>query len=693
MSPNRLAAQASPYLRQHADNPVEWYPWGPEAFAQARRREVPILLSIGYSTCHWCHVMERESFRDPATAAVMNEGFVCVKLDREERPDVDRLYMTAVQAMTGSGGWPLNVFLTPELKPFYGGTYFPPEPRWGRPSWVELLRRLSRLWRERRGEAEDDARRLAQAVSAHLSGGSERDESVDAAEALRRADAAFAGAYDPDAGGFGGAPKFPMPAFQRYLLRRSARTGAPRPREMALATLRAMVRGGIFDRLGGGFHRYSTDAQWRVPHFEKMLYDNAQLLENLADAVQATRDPELSRALEQTVDYLARDLRAADGGLCCAEDADSAPAEGGEKREGEFYLWTAAELRAALGPAADAFCRRHGVEAEGNAIDDPHGELAGRNVLIENAPEALGEDADRAALATLKELRARRPRPSRDDKRLACWNGLALSGLSRAHVATGSPRALELAQETASFLRRELASADGRELKRCRAGENRTIPGMADDYAFVAAGLLDLYEADFDAQHLRWALTLTEEALRRFAAPGGGLYQTADGAAPELWSRALDDDDGVEPSASAVLADACLRLHALTGREDLRRFADKTLARGMAAAADRPLSRAHLLSVLDRAGRPPTLVLVTGLGSPAAGALMAAARSRLRPDALIVAWDAARREQLARMIPAVAAIAESPDARAYACVGGACGLPVDDPRNLEARLDGLAGAA
>jgi uncharacterized protein YyaL (SSP411 family) len=694
MSPNRLAAEKSPYLLQHKDNPVDWRPWGEDAFRAARDEGKPLLLSIGYSTCHWCHVMERESFSDRRTAALMNEHFVCVKLDREERPDVDRVYMTAVQATTGQGGWPLNVFLTPELKPFFGGTYFPPEPRWGQPGWPQLLTRIAELWKEKRPAVEADAARLADAVRGFVSAEvAERTRPI--AEILTRADAAFKGAYDPEHAGFGGAPKFPMPSYLRYLLRRAARTGDEELRSMAVETLRAMARGGIFDQVGGGFHRYSTDGEWRVPHFEKMLYDNAQLLECLADAVLLTRDPELRAALARTAEYLHRDLRGKRGGFYSAEDADSLPPElaGSEadgshahKKEGAFYLWTGAEIDSALRADAAAFRARFGIEDGGNAEADPHGEFAGRNIPYDREPSAMPDpDADKARKVLL-DIRASRPRPGLDDKCLAAWNGLALSGLSRAHAATGDSGLLALAESAAEFLRRELASEDGRSLWRRERGGERAVEGMADDYAYVAAGLLDLYEAGFDPRWLDWSIALVEEALAKFSAPGGGLFQTAEGRAPELFARPLDDHDGVEPSASAVLADAALRLHALTGRDDLRRYADLTLERFAASMRERPLAHAHMLGALDRALGAPKTVLVAGLDLPNGVELLEAARRRLRPDAVLAGFDARTRGAIVSLLPAAVKIPDAETAAAYLCAGGACGLPLRDPAELERKL-------
>ncbi|HAZ08187.1 MAG TPA: thioredoxin domain-containing protein [Elusimicrobia bacterium] len=626
--------------------------------------------------------MERESFSDPEVAARMNRLFVCVKLDREERPDVDKIYMSAVQAMTGQGGWPLNVFLTPDLKPFFGGTYFPPDARWGRPGWKQLLERIAQLWRIRRKDIESDADRLSKAVAEFVAAQAQARRPATAV--LDAAWEALKGSYDLENGGFGGAPKFPMPACQRFLLRRGARTGDSEAEVLAVGALRAMSRGGIFDQLGGGFHRYSTDAQWRVPHFEKMLYDNAQLLENLADAVLVSRDAELSRALRRTVEYLRRDLRAAQGGFFCAEDADSLPPEPAgpvgaisheHKEEGAFYLWTREEIEGLLEGRAAAFCARYGIEAEGE------------NIPYDGAPEALSESQAQAARARLLEVRDRRPRPNLDDKILTSWNGLALSGLSRAFLAVGDPEILALADAAADFLRRELCDGSGKVLwRRWREGQ-RAVAGMADDYAFLAQGLLDLYEASFDPSRLAWALDLAEEAIRRFGAANGGLYQTAQGEAAELFARAIEDHDGVEPAASSVLADAALRLFELTGREDLRRFADATLERFGARLEARPDSMPYMLCALDRAlGRPRTLV-IAGLDLPGGGELLAAARARLRPDLVTAGFTARTKADLERLVPAVGAMALGARASARLCEGRSCGLPITDPEELSRKLD------
>ena len=684
--PNRLALEKSPYLLQHKDNPVDWHPWGPEAFAKAKAEGKPILLSIGYSTCHWCHVMERESFEDPAVAAVMNAHFVCVKLDREERPDVDKVYMAAVQATTGRGGWPLNCFLTPDLKPFFGGTYFPPQARWGQPGWTAILERVAALWREKRPELEADAAKIHEAILAFVSGAQEEGAPKRPDPAiLDKAVGSLKAAFDPRHAGFGGAPKFPMPAYQRLLLRRHARMGDETPKELAVATLRAMARGGIFDQAGGGLHRYSTDEAWILPHFEKMLYDNAQFVENLADALALGPDPVLARALDSTIGYLERDLRHPEGGFYSAEDADSGA--GKHKEEGAFYVWTAAELDRVLGPAAAPFRARFAVEENGNAPMDPHGEFAGKSILYDRDPAAMPDADAAAALSKLLEARASRPRPSLDDKVLASWNGLAIAGLARAHAVTGDPRPLKLAREAAAFVRAKMYDPKTRSLThRWRDGEG-AVAGMADDYAFLINGLLELYEAGFDPAHLSWALELAEEALKRFALPDGGLRLTAEGAAPELPPLIVDDHDGVEPAAASVLCEAALRLDALCGRAPLRAFAEKTLERFGARLEARPMAMPYLLCALDRAlGEGRTLV-IAGLDLPGGAEMLAEARRTLRPGLSLAAFASSGQEALAPLVPGVSAMELGKSARAYLCRDGACGIPFSGAGALRTALE------
>ncbi len=685
---NRLASEKSPYLLQHKDNPVDWYPWGPEAFAKAKAENKPILLSIGYSTCHWCHVMEHESFSVPAVASVMNRNFVCIKLDREERPDVDKIYMTAVQAMSGQGGWPLNAFLTPELKPFYGGTYFPPDSRYGRPSWTNLLERLAQLWKDRRADVENDAQSLARTVAAHAAAEDETRGRPDGS-ALETAERHLQASFDAENAGFGSAPKFPMPANLRFLLRRYARTGSPDAKTMAVETSRAMSRGGLYDQLGGGYARYSTDQAWRIPHFEKMLYDNAQLLENLADAWTVSKDAEILRALERTVEYLRRDLKAPGGGFYSAEDADSFPYDEphGHKSEGAFYLWRKSEIDRLLAGDAKAFCARYGVVEESNALADPHGEFVGKCVLYDKDPGAMPEKAAERARAKLLRERKKRPRPSLDDKILTSWNGLAIAGLARAFGATGNEACLELAVGAADCVRRELSSPDGKTLwRRWRDGE-RAIPGMADDYSFMAYGMLALYEASFNPSCLEWATELAMETIRRFAADGGALYQTAKEDGRELFTRSIENHDGVEPAPSSVLVDVCLRLYELTGNDAYRRFADDTFERFGPSLSARPLAMPFLLAAWDRAIGKQATLLIADADLPGGKELVEVARERLRPGLVFAAYRRADKAAFAKLIPITGDIADAPRARAYVCVGRACGLPTESPAELRLRLD------
>jgi uncharacterized protein YyaL (SSP411 family) len=697
---NRLAAEKSPYLLQHKNNPVDWFPWGEEAFAKARAEDKPVLLSIGYSTCHWCHVMERESFEDHEIARIMNERFVCIKLDREERPDVDKLYMTAVQAMTGQGGWPLNVFLTPELEPFYGGTYFPPKSQYGRPSWPALLLRVAELWKDKRGQLVEDARRMAGALKQYAAA-----ESRAAAPQAAWLDAAFqalAAAYDPEFKGFGGAPKFPMPVNLDFLLRYHARTGSAEALRLVTETLKAMAGGGLFDQLGGGFSRYSTDERWRVPHFEKMLYDNAQLASVACDAYMLTRDKRLAEIARSTLDYALRDLRHPEGGFYSAEDADSAPEPGAPKREGAFYVWTREELERAL--AKDdfaAFCARYGVEPDGNALHDPHGELAGRNVLYE--ARGLDETAKiagvpRAGLElrlarcrqTLLERRARRPRPHLDDKVLASWNGLMLGALARGARALEERAYLDAAGRAAAFLQAHLYdSGEKRLYRRWRDGQ-RAVPGTADDYAFLAQGLLDLYHAGGDPRWLSWALELTETQQALFAAPEGGLYMTAEGADANLLARVIEDSDNVEPCASSVAVSNLQRLSRLCQRDDFGAFARKTLERFGGAMEERPAALPAMLSALSSALMPPLEAVVCGdpLKDPAR-AMLSDARGRFLPHLSLLQLDEKTRPPLARLCPWTAALPVSVKPQAFVCVDYACGLPLDDSSAFSAKLDEL----
>jgi len=705
---NRLSLEKSPYLLQHAGNPVDWMPWGEEAFARAKAEDKPLLLSIGYSTCHWCHVMEHESFSDPVVAELMNRALVCVKVDREERPDVDRVYMNAVTALTGQGGWPLNCFVTPDGRPFYGGTYFPPRPAHGRPSWAQLVDAIDRAWRDpsQRPQVLKDAERLTGALRRL------EDPVIPAigldAGPLEACLADFRRAYDRDLGGFGGAPKFPMPVNQHLLLRLSVRLAgqgrapeAAEAAEMALTTLTKMARGGIHDILGGGFARYSTDERWHVPHFEKMLYDNAQLAMNYADAYSLARDPEHAAAAEGIIGWMLRDMLSPEGAFFSAEDADSLPtADAPHKREGAFYAWTRAGIDAVLGPESDRFCSAYGVERDGNVFEDPFGEFQGLNVLYDRRGTLaalaghgdLPEDAQEPRLAAsrrlLFEARAARPRPQRDDKVLTSWNGLAIAALARASAAFGRDEwALAAARAADFLLDRMWDPASGRLWRRYAAGE-AAVEGQADDYAFLAWGLLELHQATLQPRWLAACEALLDAARPRFYDEADGLYFCGGKAGdPRLPARVKDSHDNVEPAPASVFADLQVRLWSLTGRAAWREDAERTLKGHLNELARAPRSLPFMAAALDRAlSAPAHLVLAGDPADPRFQALARATQGAFLPLLDRLAADPGR------PLPGWAAAFTLVDGRpaAYLCRDFACALPVTDPGALRSGL-GLEG--
>src|SRR4051812_7338473 len=581
---NRLARERSPYLLQHAHNPVDWYPWGEEAFAKARTEDKPFFLSIGYSTCHWCHVMEHESFESDAIATVLNQKFVPIKVDREERPDVDRVYMTFVQATTGSGGWPMSVWLTPDLKPFYGGTYFPPASKWGRPGFVEILEEIARVWQAERGKVVESA----EALTVRLRSMEEAApaSSVPAAAALERTVQQFRDAFDARSGGVGDAPKFPRPSELLFLLREHARAAAPQTAEMVLRTLRAMALGGMRDHIGGGFHRYSVDGGWRVPHFEKMLYDQAQLVIAFIEAAQVSGDPFYAEVAEDTLLYVMREMTDEGGGFYSAEDADSVPPEDAasaeaaadaaherpHKKEGAFYLWRADELDALLGADARIVKLRFGIEPAGNAPQDPQQEFTGKNLLFvarsiddiakqtNRSPDEIVDVLHAARLKMFKE-RLGRPRPQRDDKVLAAWNGLmiaafarmarALRGLGADGRTAGTPY-LDAARRAAAFVREHMwNAASGVLLRRYREG-HAEIDAYAEDYACMIYGLLELFQADPQPMWLEWAIALQRRQDELFWDEQAGGWFSTTGQDPSVLLRMKEDYDGAEPTASSV---------------------------------------------------------------------------------------------------------------------------------------------
>ncbi len=683
MSTNRLAREKSPYLLQHAHNPVDWYPWGAEAFAKARNEQKPIFLSVGYSTCHWCHVMERESFENESIAAILNRYFVSIKVDREERPDVDRIYMTFVQASTGSGGWPMSVFLTPALKPFFGGTYFPPDNRYGRPGFPAILERVAQAWNSQREELMESAEQVVEQLSADLEARTESGAGLDATVAdscyysLRRS-------FDTQHGGFGGAPKFPRPVALNFLLRYWRRTGNLEARDMAVETLRAMARGGIHDHLGGGFHRYSVDERWFVPHFEKMLYDQAQLAISYLEAFQITGDKAYEHVAQGIFEYVLRDLRDPEGGFYSAEDADSAPDASlpQVKSEGAFYLWAYAEIEHLLGPGdAARFARWYGVESGGNVASDPHNEFRGRNILF----EAETPPPEAAAMRTrLLEARSRRPHPHLDDKILTAWNGLMISAFAKGGAVLGEPRYLEAARQAAEFVLARLRDAGtGVLLRRYRESE-AAIPGVLDDYAFLAQALLDIYEAGFDLNRLETAVRLTERAVELFEdKAAGGFYSTAEGE-DDLILRVKDSYDGAEPSGNSIMASNLLRLAEVTGREDFRAAAERTFRTIGGQVSEAPVGSPQLLAAYEfTMARRQQIVIVGDRSLPQTRALIREAHRRFLPWSVVLQVDnETSRDVLAQWQPAVAQMRAEGAAAAHVCEDYACQLPVSDPAAL-----------
>jgi hypothetical protein len=708
---NRLARERSPYLLQHANNPVDWYSWGDEAFARARREDKPIFLSIGYSTCHWCHVMEHESFENGEIADLLNRDFVSIKVDREERPDVDRVYMSFVQATTGAGGWPMTVFLTPELKPFFGGTYFPPSSRSGRPGFSDLLNELARVWKEDRPRVEQAAAELLDRLKT-VTGADQhaRGESTVAdADALDVAVEQYQRAFDHRLGGFGEAPKFPRPSELLFLLRAYARRGAAggsaqAPLRMVTDTLRAMALGGMRDHVGGGFHRYSVDAEWRVPHFEKMLYDQAQLVVAYLEAAQATGDEFYAAVAEDTLDYVLRDMTDERGGFYSAEDADSIPPEdagkpAAHKTEGAFYVWTEEEIAQLLGEDAPIARRRFGIEPGGNAPADPQGEFSGKNLLY--TAQSVEDVAARSGLTPaqvgdilgrirqkLFDARAARPRPHLDDKILTAWNGLMIGAFARAARTRNARKYADAARRAATFIRDTLWNKEQRRLlRRYRDGE-AAIDAYAEDYAYLIFGLLELFQADGDPEWLAWALELQARQDELFwDAQEAGWFSTT-GTDPTVLLRMKEDYDGAEPAASSVSVLNLLTIgHLVTGTDALDK-AERTLARygprvGAAARAI-PL----MLCGLAAWDSQHTQIVIAGpRDDERTAALRGELARRYLPFAIVVPLDPSRQTALSRLLPFVGTMTlRDGSPAAYVCRDFTCRNPVTAPDALRSEL-------
>ena len=670
---NLLADESSPYLLQHADNPVWWRPWSDDAFREARERDVPVFLSIGYSTCHWCHVMERESFEDPEVARFLNRHFVSIKVDREERPDVDALYMDAVHALGRRGGWPLSAWLLPDGRPFLAGSYFP------RDRFLAILRQVHRLWTEERDHLDELAGRLAAALAA----AAEPPPAIGSLDVslLERHRAAFARRFDPVHGGFRGAPKFPPALDVRLLLRTRARFGDESARAMAVATLAGMARGGICDHVEGGFHRYSTDEAWAVPHFEKMLYDQAMLIEAFLDGWLATGNPEDREVVEEIAGYVLDRLEDPEGGFWSAEDADA----GGE--EGRFHTWTEEELAAALSPPERAIADRW-FGTGGRPL------LAGRRHVLRLPADGSGDRVRRppevrAVLAKLAEVREQRPRPARDEKILVDWNGLAIAALARAGAVLGKPRWVNAAARAARRLVTACRDARGNLLHRLVRGR-AGIPGFLDDHAFLVRGLLALYEATGDPSWFGAALDLQEREETLFLDPRtGDWFTTGPGHDPRLAARRRDPHDGVVPAGRAVTAENLLRLATLARDDRLRALARRTLAATPRHLRENPLAFPATLAAVDLAAEGPGTIVVVG-APEAREPLLAEVRRRFLPGFVVAPGNpgATVPPLLAgHRLPAGAAAA------CWVCRRGGCLPPATDPGTLGSILDGLGKPA
>jgi hypothetical protein len=665
---NRLANEKSPYLLEHATNPVDWWPWGKEAFAKARNDRKPIFLSIGYSTCHWCHVMRRESFEDPKTAAFINRNFIPIKADREERPEVDAYYMSAVQAMTGGGGWPLSVFLTPDLKPFYGGTYFPPAPRSGMPSFMQVLEFASRLWKEKRAEVESNASQVVQAISSESEGGPELSKL-----SLDEGYSTLVSSFDSEHGGFGGAPKFPLPGSLGFLLRYHGRTGRELALKAVLKTLDQMMSGGIRDHIGGGFHRYSTDRVWLVPHFEKMLYDNALLARVYTEAYQLTHVEGYAEVAREILSWIRNEMRDDGGGFYCAQDADTAEGEGG------YYTWTPDEVVDAVGLATGAkFSRAYGVTKIGN--------FEGRTILHMEPGSSLTETEREELTRTRRAMyraRARRPRPANDTKILASWNGLAVSAFAFGSAVLHEPEYAEDAARAAKFVLETMWS--GGMLLRRYAGGEAALEGTLEDYAFMVQGLLDLFEATSEPRWLDDAIRLTNSMRDMFEdRTRGGFYLTTS-AEP---ARLKEGYDGPTPSGNSVAVLDLIRLSELTGDISYREGAERTL-RAFAGELERqPSAHAVMLQGLDLILNGTREIVISAPTTGAAEEMKAEVYSKFIPDMVVLAVTPKTYERLSKLSTLLVGREPRGRAMAFVCQNFACKLPAESVEVLRSQLAG-----
>jgi uncharacterized protein YyaL (SSP411 family) len=689
---NRLKNESSPYLLQHATNPIDWYPWGEEAFQKAKKEDKPIFLSIGYSTCHWCHVMERESFSDPEVAALLNRDFVAVKVDREERPDIDQVYMTVTQTLTGRGGWPNTVFLTPERKPFFAGTYFPKENRWGNTGLMELLPKVAEIWKNDRENVLKSADQITDLIASrsNTSAGAALDKAI-----LAKSGSMLADIYDAEFGGFGPAPKFPTPHVFGFLLRQYHHKKDSQALAMVENTLTHMRLGGIYDHIGFGFHRYSTDVQWLLPHFEKMLYDQALLTFAYTEAYQVTGKEFYAQTVREILAYILRDLTSNEGGFYSAEDADS------EGIEGKFYLWTVPQIQKVLGTGETAtFKKIYNLDADGNFASPEAAHTGGNNILHlkQTVADLAGElgmpekqlrqrlEKNRRQLFAVRENRIH---PFKDDKILTDWNGLMIAALARAGQALDEPRYTAAARKAADLILRNLRTANGRLVKRYRNG-NAGLPAHLNDYAFTVWGLLELYEASLAVTYLQEAIHINDEMIAHFwDDTDGGFYMTADDG-EKLLIRSKNIYDGAIPSGNSVAALNLLRLGHMTGKQDYLKKAEK-IARAFAETVNRyPPGHSHLMMALQYALNPNFEVVV--VGRPEAKdtrAMLAALRKPFLPGKVVVLRPADKKKAAAiiRLAPYTEFMgAQNGRATAYVCTDFICKLPTTDISQMLANL-------
>ena len=677
---NRLVHESSPYLLQHAHNPVDWYPWSDEAFVKAKQEDKPVLLSIGYSACHWCHVMERESFENEQIAQLMNDLFINVKVDREERPDLDEIYMNAVQMLTGRGGWPMTMFLTPDRQPFYGGTYFPPEDRHGMPGFPRILQGVAQAYRDKPEDVQKSVEQILSALKRMSH--SEDHEHVFAPEAIGKAAEQIASAYDAENGGLGQAPKFPNPGVYELFLRHHHHSGTKRFLEMVIHTLTRMALGGIYDHLGGGFHRYSVDEKWLVPHFEKMLYDNAQLVRSLALLYRITGNEFFKRVMEETLDYLIREMLHSEGGFYSTQDADS------EGEEGKFFVWSLMEVNQILGEKdGEIFCRIYDVTElgnfEGKNILHPILTVAQAAALFKKTPDQI-ETLIAQAKHKLLAAREARKKPLRDDKIIAAWNGLMLSGLAEAVKISDKPSFLAAANRTIQLIFTRMFS-DGLLLHMYKDGMAKQL-GFLDDYAFLAIGLLDFYEATLDRSALERAVELTEVMLREFWDSSQGSFFYTGNSHEQLISRTKPCFDASVPSGNAKATELLLRLYHLTGKEDFRGKAEIVLRSYSHAMESQPFGFAHMLCALDFYLRKPKDVIVVGKPDDSRTTeLLAVINSLYLPSMTVqlVGPD----EPLEEVSPLLAGKTQiHGSATAYVCQNYTCSAPVTQPEELRLLL-------